>query len=347
MHSDDLVSAAFLRDIVFFAASKGADVAALCASADLPPGSLSAPDAMIQGSRAEALWRAAVRATKDDDLGLHLGAAAHPSSLGLIAPVLFHSTDFRGAVHKLATYSRLLLSSVAIELELLGRGRGTIRFPLLAHDSYVRRAPRQPMECTLAAVLTIGRQLLGKPLPIFEVRFRHEAPAVTRAHATLFSAPVRFGQEVDEVILEDVVFEWPVLLSDPMLLESHENRVREALQRAVAGKPVTERVRQAIGLLLRGELPSIEQVAARLDTSARSLQRALVDEGTSFRDLLDAVRKDLALEHLRSPDTSLAQVALLLGFSEPSAFHRAWKRWTGMTPRAYRGKASSDRSSPG
>ena len=87
---------------------------------------------------------------------------------------------------------------------------------------------------------------------------------------------------------------------------------------------------------MHGEVPSIEALAHNLAISIRHLQRELQAKGTSYQQLLDATRKELALRYLKKPNVTVHDVAFLLGFSEPSAFHRAFKRWTGQTPRTYR-----------
>jgi AraC-like DNA-binding protein len=105
------------------------------------------------------------------------------------------------------------------------------------------------------------------------------------------------------------------------------------------GLSVSERTQAVLRRSLRGELPNIAQVARALATSGRSLQRALRGEGTSFQKLLDETRLDLARRHLKSPAVDAAEVSYLLGFTSPSSCYRAFKRWTGMTPEAYRLRA--------
>ena len=334
--SRDLVVVSFLRDLVFFAASRGADPHQLCERAGVTTAMLAEPDAMVDGRLAGDLWAAAVRATGEADLGLHLGTAAHLSSLGLVAPVLLHCPSLRRALGKFADYSRLLSSSFAIDVVDVDHRSSAIRFLQLPYDSYIARAPRQPMECIAAATTTGSSQLLARPLRVQEVHFRHPAPAAIKAHASVFRAPVHFGRDVDQLLVDPSELERPVVLADPAMLAQHEARARAVLAERGDGDSIVARVRQALGALLRGELPSIEDVAERLATSPRSLQRALADAGSTFRDLLDDVRKQLAIAHLQDPATGVAQIALLLGFSEASAFHRSFKRWTGTTPSQFR-----------
>lgn len=336
--SQDVVVVSFLRDLVFFAASRGADPRQLCERAGVTPAMLAAPDDMVDGRIAGELWAAACKATGEPDLGLHLGSAAHLSSLGLVAPVLLHCPNLRRALGKFADYSRLLSSAFAIEVVDVDPRRSAIQFVQITNDSYIARAPRQPMECIATATCTGLGQLLARPLKVLEVQFRHPAPARTKAHTAVFQAPVRFECEVDQLLVEPAELERPVVLADPAMLAQHEAKAR-ALLAERGGDGTVARVRQVLAALLRGDLPSIEDVAERLATSPRSLQRALADEGASFRELLDDVRRDLAIAHLRDPAIGVAQIALLLGFSEPSAFHRSFKRWTGTTPSQFRQRA--------
>jgi AraC-like DNA-binding protein len=340
--SEDLVNATFLRDIVYLAATRGVAAEELLVAAGVPAGLLSVPDQLVPGRYAERLWSEAVARTQDPDLGLHLGSAAHLSSLGLVAPVLLHCTNLRGALRKLGDYSRLLLSAISMEIERPRAGICAVRFPLSPGESYVRRAPRQPMECTLAAVTILSRQLLARPLQLVGAEFRHPAPIRTETHRRLLGCPVKFGRRFDRLLFSAEALDWPILLADPAVFAVHEGRAKQALQQANPGREVSEAARQALGRMLRGETPAIEAVAQALGMSARSLQRSLQEEGSSFRALLDDVRKELALTHLANPDVSIAQVALLLGFSEPRAFHRSFKRWTGTTPRGLKAPTQAD-----
>jgi AraC-like DNA-binding protein len=311
----------------------------------VPLESLAEVDGMVSGTAAEALWRAAVDATGEADFGLSLGAAAHPASLGLVAPVLSNAPDLRRALAKLAAYSRLLLSAASMEIS---QRRERAKFTLRVHfpGSYLLRSPRQPMECTLAATVTLAGRLIGSPLPVEAVRFRHPQPERLDAHRRIFGVTPQFGAAADELEFEARVLDAKVLFAAPQELALHEQRLRAAFQRLDEQVSVRGRVKAAIAALLQGDPPTIEAIAERLNMSSRSLQRALATEGVGYRQMLDEARQELALAHLQSPSTSIAQVALLLGFSEPRAFHRAFKRWTGSTPRAHSGARAEPPQGP-
>lgn len=329
----DYVSASFVRDIAVAVASSGVEVAELLTSAGLTISDLADLDAVVPGRAAERLWAAAVRATGDPHLGLALGRAAKLDSLGLLGQVLRHSPHFRGAIERLSNHARLLISAVSFEIEAESRTTSAIRIVVEPHDHYVRRAPRQPIECTAASVVALGRQLVGRELPIERVDFRHDEPPSSEAYRTTFDGPVRFGRADDRVVVPTDVLDLPVLLAHAPSLEAAEKRVTDRLHARGSPLTVVDAARRAIAALSRGHAPTIEETAEKLATSVRSLQRALFESGTTFRRLGDEVRRELALEHLETRDTTVAQVALLLGFSDARSFHRTFKRWTGRTPR--------------
>ena len=121
-----------------------------------------------------------------------------------------------------------------------------------------------------------------------------------------------------------------------MLLRAFEQHADAMLLRVEKQGSKSHQVAQVLAQRLKGAVPPLSEIARELAMSDRNLQRALRNEETSFQKLLDEVRRDLAISHLANPDTSAGQVGFLLGFSEPSAFHRAFRRWTGQAPSSYR-----------
>jgi AraC-like DNA-binding protein len=172
-------------------------------------------------------------------------------------------------------------------------------------------------------------------IPI-EVRFPHSAPENTSEHYRLFGCSVKFGRDRGELLFSRDLLEMPFLSADVNLQAILEAQVVAMLQKLPKSDAVTDAVRRYLaGELCNGE-PTLEQIAPRLHMSARTLHRRLEDEGTSFRQILTEVRRELATRHLSERRLAIGEIAFLLGFSEPSAFHRAFKRWTGYAPLTYR-----------
>jgi AraC-like DNA-binding protein len=335
------VTITLMRSVVHFAQALGAPLPALCAAGGITPAQLNTPDHRITGAQARAIWQLAVERTGDADFGLHLGEQAQPAVLGLVGYVMLSATDLRAALEKLIRYTNVLTNGVRGRLECQ-RGQAHIEFHLVESlDNYLLTDPRHPMECTAASFLPLARALTGRALPVTAMAFQHAAPPVVHEHRRLFRVPVTFGARVTRLSFDEGALAWPVLHADPGLLAAFEGEAGAALARVGDDQPWAVRAQQAAADLIKAELPAIDRVARALKVSPRSLQRSLALEGTSFRQVVDQVRRSLAERHLARRDVSLNEIAFLLGFSEPSAFHRSFKRWTQQTPQQYRASFAS------
>ena len=147
---------------------------------------------------------------------------------------------------------------------------------------------------------------------------------------------MHFAMGENALVLPAPLLETPCVRADPALVAVLDRYAAERLEQAPRTSSIADRVRSALGDELRGGEPTAARLATRFKMSVRSLSRLLAAEGTSFRELLDALRRDLATRHLAADQLSIGEVAFLLGFSELSSFHRAFKRWTGRTPAEFR-----------
>lgn len=147
---------------------------------------------------------------------------------------------------------------------------------------------------------------------------------------------VRFDQLENTVVYFTSALAAGMLSADPALLEVFEEDARRRLEQLKSHATVSGRVQSIVGARLKGEVPSLVVIASELAMSERSVQRSHTEESTSYREIVDEVRKDLAMSHLSRGGATAADVAFLLGFSEPSAFTRAFRRWTGSSPSQFR-----------
>jgi AraC-like DNA-binding protein len=168
------------------------------------------------------------------------------------------------------------------------------------------------------------------------VTFQHAGPPSIAEHTRLLGSVVRFDQVENAVVYPVSALATGMLSADPSLLEVFEGDARRRLEQLESHGAVSGRVQAIVAARLKGEVPSLATVASELAMSERSVQRSLTEEFTSYREIVDAVRKDLALSHLSQPGRSATDVAFLLGFSEPSAFTRAFRRWTGSSPSQFK-----------
>jgi AraC-like DNA-binding protein len=259
-----------------------------------------------------------------------------PPALGVVGYVMQHAPDVRAALHCLERFNGLLGEGVGPRLTERGGD-------LVLHRVEPPRIARL-LSLSIAVPLgtaTLVRALAGlrpdEPVAV-EVAFQHPpfpAPALASLSHALAS-PLRFNESEMRFVIPRAVFERPLPAPDPGLF-GYLERHAEALQaRVAASTSLAARVRELLAARLRDGEPDQSSIAQALAVTERTLQRRLQDEGTTFAALLDEVRRDLGRMYLSDPKLAIFEVAFLLGYSEPSAFNRAFRRWTGESPSEFR-----------
>lgn len=325
------------RGILQFATARyGVDADSLCAAVGLDPTVLTLPDQRISGTLHSAIWREAVKRTGDENLGLHLGEVFNLATFGIVGYVLVNCRTFAEVLTKLSRYTQIFSQGVQMRISV-SEGVVYCDFDLVNDlKNYLLEEPRQAIESTFTALLTATRTLTGQSLRLYAVWFQYPRPADTSEHERIFADDLRFSMPTNRLIFAADCLDWSVLSANANLLSMFELHADAMLDSMNQEHLYTRQVVRTIVQQLKGELPTIDAIAHSLAVSVRQLQRELQAEGTTFQTLLDQTRKELALRHLKQPHTAIQDVAFLLGFSEPSAFNRAFKRWTGQTPKHYR-----------
>ncbi len=335
------VSVKVFRAIVAGAAAAGIAPPELLAAARIDPADLDDDDGHLPQPAEARLWREAVRLTGDDCFGLHLSERIAVDTYGALGFAVRSSATLGEAYDRVARYLRLLV-------------RGPVFAIVIDGDAaHLRHVPprgftpsRHAVEMLAGNLVMLARRGVDARFAPRSVRFRHEAPARTAEHRRLFGPDVRFGEAHDEVVIDRSSLARPQLEAEPALGAVLDRHLGALLSALPEDGSFLHRVRSALAAeLCRGE-PALPALAARLGMSPRSLQRRLQQEGSSLSVLLDALRADLAGRYLSESQESISEVAFLLGFSEVSTFHRAFKRWTGVTPAAYRREQRERRDAP-
>jgi len=195
---------------------------------------------------------------------------------------------------------------------------------------------RHPAEASLAGALALLRGTTGIESVPFDVSFQHPAPADTTPHREVFRGPVHFGAAETRMVFDDAILESRHLAPDPRLGAYLLRHAEVLLSRLPVAAGLVEQVQRLVAEELRGGDPSQERVAKKIGMSTRTLQRRLREEGRTFADLVDGLRCELSQIYLGDARLTVYEVAFLLGFTETSAFFRAFRRWTGRTPQAFR-----------
>lgn len=329
------VTSLFLRKVVAAVPSE-VDRAALLASVGLPPDAEGDVARMIPDEAYYALLERIVEETGGaGDLTLRVGASMHCDDYGAFGLAWKAAPTLKGSFSRAERYGRLLTSVVGYELVPDSRGAWFT----------VRRAGRRRVglclsnEATLASTASIIRQVSPGPFAPLEVRFTHAALSEPAPYATYFGGPVSFGADRDALLVSHDQLTARNRLGDEAITRFLLPHLDEELQRVTAGQGLRGQVQGAIAAALSEGAPRMGEVARALAMSERTLQRRLGEEGLSFQALYDAARRELAEGLLVQSNYSLAEIAFLTGFSEQSAFSRAFKRWTARTPAAFRDAA--------
>lgn len=295
-----------------------------------------APDLNGLGGLAVERWaqmlEIAAAHLDDPQIGLHVGQTISLRHLGILGPVLAACDTLGTALAKLAHYQRLIFDVVPMT-QRAGPGWVELAWELHDHTPCPLVA-----ESSLAVLTTFIRSLVRGGFTPLAVGFAHSHPGDAVPYEVFFGCPVRFGASSAQVRLDAESLSAPLKSPDPSLmsvLEQHADRLLAQLPQPDA---VVAQVRQAIAHALREGEPGIDSISARLRQSSRTLQRRLGAAGTRFRAELNLVRHQLAQSYLKDPRLQIVDIALLLGYSEHSAFTRAFREWTGETPQSARAR---------
>jgi AraC-like DNA-binding protein len=306
----------------------GLDADAICTEAGVSPARLAERVTNLDLAELAALWKVAAEHFGRATVALHVGAAHPPGSI--VDYIAVASPTMRAALAHITRYYALIGRHAKWTLAPLPEG-GLSLFEHVEEIGPGTLADRiRELSIVIAAVKV--RRWAGRPPN--EVWFRHAGFGPPEEYRAVLGCPVRFERERSGIVFADAVLDAPRVESDPELAGFLQAHAEVLLAKLPDGATFVEQVRAALVTELREGEPDVAKVARRLATSARSLQRRLQQEGSSFRAVVDDARLDLARVYLGEKNLSIADISYLLGYSDPAAFTRAFKRWTGRSPRA-------------
>jgi len=329
------VSVRLVKPVVAGLHSHGIDPGPLLAAAKVEPATLTDPDARLPHQVVLGLWQKTVEAAGDAAFGLHVAEGMDVSMLDVQGYALVSSANLREGFERVSHLHRL--NHDASQVLLRPEERGAAWVHDLPGGLFL---PRHPAEFVMATALVGARQASGRPVDPLVVRFAHARPDDISEHERFFRAPLRFDAGQNAIVFREDTLALPCEKADPVLLRVLERHGEDLLARMPKVDTLVDRVRALLTKALRGGNPSADCIADALHMSVRTLSRRLQAAGTSHKQLLDELRRDLCESYLGDRRLGVAEVAFLLGFGDASSFHRAFKRWYGTTPADYRRQAS-------
>jgi len=298
--------------------------------AHLEPALIKDMSARISQSTLDNLWFSVARAIDDPCFGLKLGKFWHPSYMHALGYSWLASSSLRTALQRLVRFIHIVNQGVIFEL--------TEKDELVSVD-WINPSPVAGDGWRADGVMSILTRMCranyGENLDPAAIYFKHSEPARAGDYFEYFRCPVLFDSKVDRLVLPKHVADKQLPSANPLMAQIHDNEMTKYLAKLNA-KDIVQRTKATIIEILPDGGALDANAAESLHMSSRSLQRKLAETGTTYKKLLTEVRRELALKYILNRQLTLTELSYQLGFSQVSAFSRAFKQWTGQSPRTYR-----------
>ena len=310
------------------------DVAPALAAAGISAEALRDNGKRLPGESHEQLLAQLLRLSGDPLFGLRSARFVQPGSWSVLGYIAMNCATLGEAMGRIVPYEKLVGDMGVSRLEAVGEQVRLIWS--CRHQSAEIR--RHMVESVLASWLLYARWMADADYSPHEVWFEHGLPpdAPLAEYQAVFGCPVRFQQACNALIVPLEYLQVPLRQADANLLRTLEEHALTLMAGLSDDEPLPLRVKNALRLLLKDGLPRKERVAEKFHMTVRTLQRHLQLAGSSYQQILDELRQELAEHYLLRSDLTIQDIASYLGFTESRSFHRSFKGWTGQTPGEYR-----------
>jgi AraC-like DNA-binding protein len=325
------VSVTVLKQMFLYLDSLDVDIHAFLHSLGIDPVKVQSPDTRLPIETYLRIQDEAAHYVDDPYFGLHMGEYAEAGSWSILGYMMMNCETLGEAFQKSARYHRIIGNLI--------EGKATLRFNkikvMLATPPHAPKMSRHCFEATISSSARMMRTLTGEEINPLKVTFSYPEPESTAEYERVFRCPVLFDQKETGFTIGIDVLQKPILYANPELLQHFERYAQAYLAEMDRQDEHTRAVTKIILSRLDDEGLTIKKVAKEMAVSVRTLQYRLKGEGVVFTDLLKDVRENLAKKYL-CQDYTVEEITYLLGFSEPSVFRKAFKKWSGVTPSEYR-----------
>ena len=309
--------------------ARGLDADGLLRQIGLSPGLLQSPQTRVSAKHYGALWRL-VALTLDDEFFGQDSRRMKAESFAMLCHSLLNCKTLRQAIDRSLRFYALILDDICGELN-----RDGAEASITLHDA---AAPQRVFahEVLLMLLHGVACWLVGRRIPIKRAQFSYEEPAHSGEYRLMYSTSIGFRAPHTAIIFDAAFLDLPIVQNERTVKEFLRNAPENILLKYKNGSSLGARIRRRLRQSLPGDLPEFEALAGEMNLTPATLRRRLHEEGTFYQSIKDQLRRDLAIGYLSHSKRSAMDIGLELGFSERSAFHRAFKKWTGASPGEFR-----------
>jgi len=321
------------RTVLETCEEQGVDSAPILQQAGIDRATVEDPEGRLSLDQMRGFWREAVEQSVDPAIGLHAGGRAPHGFYGLFDYIVSYSPTIGDSLTRFGDYLPLINNWVTMRIE--EQDDGIHAAPEVVWGS----VPRPPAEYIAAFLIERSRLIWANSWAPELVRFEFAEPGSSEPqgeHARVFQCPVEFGASCTEFIISRATWAQPVRTADPGLVTVLEQQATQLMAQLPTAGTLVQDVRSELQTSMAGGDQRIDHIARRLGMSGRTLQRHLADDGLTYASIVDEVRLEATKIALANLSMSLSHVAYFVGFEEQSSFSRAFKRWTGTSPKDYR-----------
>lgn len=330
--SRNTVSIHYINCAVQIARYHKVDAEALLEEVGIPVSLLSEPLARVPHEQYTMLMIRIMKIIDDEFLLMSDERQSKPGTFALLCFSIIHCNNLLNALKRVITFYRIFTHDIHFKLHKSEEDAAlSMRLAHMEQDPY-----HIVTESTLAIMHRLSSWLIGQRIELTKVEFAFPKPSHVGEYELLFRCPIFYDCADNSIHFSPRYLNYAVIQTEKDLRRFLRNAPAKLLVIPHNDNSLTAKIRAIIGKDFSKEFPDFETVARELHTTAQTLRRHLKAENTSYQEIKDVMRRDAAIYYLSKPNLSINEIAELMGFSEPSTFHRAFKKWTGLTPGAYR-----------
>ncbi|MDP9013530.1 MAG: AraC family transcriptional regulator [Pseudomonadota bacterium] len=307
------------------------DTDGLLVQVGLSPGLLQVPQARVSAKHYGELWRL-VALTLDDEFFGQDSRRMKSGSFAMLVHSVLGCKNLAQALDRSLRFYGLILDDIVGSLAREGKEAS-----IVLKERAAEARPRVfGHEVLLMLLHGVACWLVGRRIPILRARFRYPEPAHSAEYRLMYCTDLSFDAPDTAIVFAADYLTLPVVQNERSVKDFLRTAPESILVKYKNGSSLSARIRRRLRQLLPGDVPDFDRLAAELNMTTATMRRRLNEEGTSYQGIKDQLRRDLAIGYLSHSDRSVMDIALELGFSERSAFHRAFRKWTGASPGEFR-----------